>query len=406
MKHYDVLIAGGGIVGLILACLLGQQGVKVALSDKDTEATNKTFDDSVGLRVSALNIFSKATLEKIGVWDGIKNRRVCSYHQLIVWELLKRPFLGNKNINKVVFNASDVGQSFLGYFVEDWITKLALREKIENIDCVDTYFSEQFDDVELIGDQAVLKFCDGRQLSGSLLVAADGSNSKVRACAGIGSTRIGYKQQAFLASVEISKKAPGTTWQAFTPDGPMAFLPLPSINGRHHCSVVWYHNSDFITNLNKLSDEDLIKRIEESFPDELPNIIKVVDTGHFQLSKNEAWRYSKGLLALVGDAAHTINPLAGQGVNLGIRDVAILADMLFSEKLKDVPDYKEMLNRYEIIQKPVNRRMQLLMDGFYFTFSSKNKVVQALRNMGLFSANRLVWAKKEVMKYAMGVNQK
>jgi 2-octaprenyl-3-methyl-6-methoxy-1,4-benzoquinol hydroxylase len=246
----------------------------------------------------------------------------------------------------------------------------------------------------------VLELTDGRVLTTSLLVAADGGQSKIRQSVGLGVTSWDYQQHALVLYVETDYAQQDITWQRFTPTGPQAFLPLTG----HYGSLVWYHQPDEIKRLSALSLTALKTELVKAFPDCLGEIKQVIATASFPLKRQHAQHYVKHGVALVGDAAHTINPLAGQGVNIGLLDAAALAEVLVEARLqgKNISDIA-ILKRYERVRRLENLKMMTVMDVFYQVFSNDVLPVRLLRNMGLGLAERVQPAKRKVMRSAMGL---
>ncbi|MGZ8931632.1 MAG: FAD-dependent monooxygenase, partial [Methylosarcina sp.] len=312
-EMFDVVIVGGGMVGAAVACSLGGSLLKVAViesSPPEPFADDQPHD----LRVSALSIASKTILETVGAWQGIVTRRLCPFRRMRVWE----------TTGDTEFCSEDIGQPSLGYIVENRVTQLALLERLQD-----------FANIELIclpiknihyqpDKPTELELADGRLLSAKVLVAADGGQSRVRQTVGLGVTSWDYKQHALVIYIETAYEQQDITWQRFVPTGPQAFLPLTG----HYGSIVWYHSPDEIRRLKALSDDALLKELLAAFPECLGKINKVLGRASFPLKRQHAQDYVKTGVVLVGDAAHMINPLAGQGVNIGLLDAAALAEVL------------------------------------------------------------------------------
>jgi len=240
---------------------------------------------------------------------------------------------------------------------------------------------------------------DGSELVARLVIGADGARSKVRELSGIESVRSTYPQQALVATVETGKPQQSITWQRFLPTGPQAFLPLSG----HHGSVVWYHDEIEIDRLKSLSDQDFIAELEHSFPAELGSISAITGRASFPLNRSHARQYVKDRVALVGDAAHTVHPLAGQGVNLGLLDGAVLAEVIADtcRKGQDIGAYRH-LRAYERWRRSENSLMIQVLDGFYHAFKPQPEPVRQLRSLALTFANQVKPVRDLVTRYAMG----
>lgn len=401
--QYDVLVVGAGMVGVAIACGLGQQGLKVAIFDH--HVPEPLPDDALPeLRVSALSKASENILRQLGAWEPMQGLRMTPYRRMAVWEKLPASF-SDSRVNHVVFDAGRIDHSQLGYIVENRVTQLGLLAALKSYPSVSLFCPGEI--VRMDVRQPMVELKDGRCFYGDLLVGADGADSQVRQSAVIALQQVDYEQQCLVATVEIAGGCQDITWQAFTPDGPQAFLPLPDIAGKSYGSVVWYHQPEKIRQLLALDDAAFISTLAASFPDELPPIIQLHQRGAFPLARRHASSYFRPGLVLAGDAAHTINPLAGQGVNLGFQDAAWLIEILGAAHLAgEHLGSPTVLARYEKTRRTANSAMMYTMDAFYYTFSNRNRPLQLLRNAGLFAAGKLPPVLNHVMKYAMGLTGK
>jgi 2-octaprenyl-3-methyl-6-methoxy-1,4-benzoquinol hydroxylase len=389
-ENFDVVIVGGGMVGAAAACSLGGSSLKVAVIESSPPLPY-TEDQPHDLRVSALSIASKNILETIGAWEGILNRRVCPFRRMRVWE----------TAGDTEFCSDDIGHAALGYIVENRITQLALLDRLQ-----------AFDNIELIcpvgikkilyatGQTSEVELENGRVLSAKLIVAADGGQSRVRQTVGLGVTSWDYKQHALVIYIETAYGQQDITWQRFLASGPQAFLPLTGNYG----SIVWYNSPDEVNRLKMLSYDALKEQLVAAFPDCLGEVNKVLGVASFPLKRQHAQNYVKPGVVLVGDAAHMINPLAGQGVNIGLLDAAALAEVLIDATKKGLePGDLTVLKRYEKMRRNENLRMMTVMDIFYQVFSNEVLPIKFIRNLGLGLAERILPAKNKVMRNAMGL---
>ncbi len=387
---FDVVIVGGGMVGAAVACSLGGSSLKVALIESSPPEPFSE-DQPHDLRVSALSIASKTILDTVGAWQGVETRRSCPFRRMRVWE----------TAGDTEFCSDDIGQPALGYIVENRVTQLALLERLQDFANVERIFQVPVKTIDYRPDRPTdLELADGRLLSAKVLVAADGGQSRVRQTVGLGVTSWDYKQHALVIYIETAYGQQDITWQRFVPTGPQAFLPLTGPYG----SIVWYHSPDEIRRLKALSDEALLKELVAAFPDCLGKVNKVLGRASFPLKRQHAQDYVKTGVVLVGDAAHMINPLAGQGVNIGLLDAAALAEVLIEAHGKghDIRDLS-VLKRYEAVRKNENLKMMTVMDAFYRVFSNRLLPLKFIRNLGLGLAERILPAKTKVMRAAMGL---
>ncbi|QBY05391.1 FAD-dependent oxidoreductase [Thalassotalea sp. HSM 43] len=388
VSHTDCLIVGAGMIGASTALALAELGLKVTIIERFAAKTYEQ-SQSFDLRVSAISLASEQLLQQLGAWQGIERMRSCVYKRLGVWE---------DELSYAEFNADEISQSHLGHIIENRVIQLSLWQQMLHNDNITVLCPET-----LIGYQqhedGIRVELEKSRLNCSLLIAADGANSQVRQLAGIGITGWDYQQSAMLINVETELGQQDITWQKFLPSGPLAFLPMPG----NCASLVWYQQKDEIKRLSALSNVQLEQEIGRQFPNRLGKVT-VIDKGAFPLTRRHANQYVKGNVVLLGDAAHTINPLAGQGVNLGFKDVAAL-QMVIAKAIGSGENYhsQQVLQRYEKSRRADNLMMMSGMDAIYSTFSNPSLPIKLLRNLGLFAAHRAPLLKSRALKYACGL---
>ena len=410
-QAFDIVVVGAGMVGAALATGLGQTGFRVALVEP---APPPTFDpDSApDIRVSALSVGSERYLQSLGAWDLILGMRATPYRRLAVWDETRYPLqnLVPRKLAEVQFDASELGARHLGHIVENSVTQQALWQTAETCPQVSLFRGQGVSSLAQHGDGATVTLDDGSTLTAALVVGADGAQSRIRDLAGIGTARNQYDQQAMVISVRYQGPVEDITWQGFHPSGPRAFLPLhsagPEHPGQSWGSLVWYDSPDAIARLKTLDDSALMNQIQSSFPTSLPLLTHIDSKASFSIARQHAKQYHSGRVVLAGDSAHTINPLAGQGVNLGFQDAQALQSVLKEAKRAgDDLAAPKWLNLYEQQRRPANRRMMLTMDVFYHLFSNQIPPVHLLRNLGLGAARALPFARNRVARYAMGIDE-
>lgn len=390
-NEYDVLIVGGGMVGATLGCALGGSGLSVAVLE-DTPPVAFSPEQPHDLRVSAVSVASASILKTIGAWPGIAARRMCPYRRMRVWE----------DRGDVEFRSEDINEPVLGHIVENRIIQLAALERLRDFSNVELICPAKTLSITYGPHGSTVGLDDGRMLQGRLLVAADGGFSKVRLAAGMGVSGWDYEQHALVLTVDTACGQQDITWQRFTPTGPQALLPLSG----SHASLVWYHTPEEVKRLRALPDDALLAELLETFPDCLGEIKAITAKGSFPLRRQHALGYVKEGVALIGDAAHMIHPLAGQGVNIGLLDAAALAEVLIEAHRKGAdPGARAVLSRYESMRRRNNLVMMTAMDAFYRAFGNANPPLRLIRNLGLELAERLKPAKKLAMSYAMGLSR-
>ncbi|HDG1695537.1 3-demethoxyubiquinol 3-hydroxylase [Kluyvera ascorbata] len=387
--HKDVAVVGGGMVGGALALGLAQQGFSVAVLEKNPPAD---FDPTSqpDVRISAISASSVQLLRDLGVWDAVLAMRAHPWRRLETWEW---------QTAHVVFDAAELKLPNLGYMVENNVLQLALWQALEAHPQVALLHSASLQDMQVEGDSHILHLDDDRKVAARLVVGADGALSQVRQQAGIGTNGWQYPQSCMLITVQCDNEPGDSTWQQFSPTGPRAFLPLFD----NWASLVWYDTPARIRQLQSLPMPQLQREIASHFPQRLGAVTPVA-AGAFPLTRRHAQQYVQPGLALVGDAAHTIHPLAGQGVNLGYRDVDALLDVLanarsIGENWASLP----VLQRYQARRRVDNLLMQSGMDLFYAGFSNDLGPLRVLRNVGLMAAQHAGVLKRQALKYALGL---
>ena len=384
MQDTKVIVIGGGMVGALAALLLAKQGKSIYLVEKMPGVPidkHSPFD----LRVSAFSAQSVKLLESADIWDLLPSERLCAYQGLQTWE---------KDSQKLTFDAQDIGFEQLGYIAENRCIQTALWKKLRDYDNVHFYENRSVTAIEHIKGGVSIRLDDNQSLQADLLIACDGANSDIRKQLAIGVTAWDYRHHCMLINIKTDTQQQGVTWQEFRETGPCAFLPLAGDNA----SLVWYHSPEKIRQLCGLSNAQLKQTIIEQFPP-LGFNFTVVQKGAFPLIRRHAHDYIKGACVLLGDAAHTINPLAGQGVNLGFKDVECLVKLLNDSRLS----ISEVLSHYQSKRKPANLVMQTAMDLFYKSSKSDMPVLRLLRRGVLGVAQNSGPLKRQVMRYAMGL---
>ncbi len=383
MSKYDVAVIGGGMVGAAVAIGFAKQGRSVLVVEgKAPEAF--TPEQPMDIRVSAISEHSVEILESLGAWQAISDMRVCPYRRLETWE---HPDCRTR------FHSDELNMERLGYIVDNRLIQLGLWAEFEKYPNLTLRCPETLQHIEFSATPQVT-LSSGECFTADLVVGADGANSKVRALAGIGITAWDYRQHCMLINVETELPQQDITWQQFNPTGPRSFLPLCG----HQGSLVWYDSPKRIKQLCGMSTEQLRQEVLSHFPAELGDV-KVLQFGSFPLTRRHAQSYYKPGCVLVGDSAHTINPLAGQGVNLGFKDVEALLEVTEGQQTLSM----DLLKQYERKRRPDNLLMQSGMDFFYKSFSNELAPLKFVRNAALKVAEKSGPIKAQVLKYALGL---
>jgi 2-octaprenylphenol hydroxylase len=392
----DLIIVGAGMVGSALALALQDKGLDVLLLDGSSLEVAPFQAGTFEPRVSALSMASQRVLERLGAWQGIEARRACPYSEMQVWD--------GSGTGQIHFSASSVHADVLGHIVENRVVQDALLERLHDSD-VGLLANSRLEHLRHSGDGWLLTLNDGRELRTKLVIAADGANSAVRRLAGCETREWDYLHHAIVTSVRCSKPHQATAWQRFTDHGPLAFLPLEGAEGEHWCSIVWSVTPEESERLMALDDAAFCAGLGEAFEYRLGEVLHADARLCIPLRQRHAKRYVEPGLALIGDAAHTIHPLAGQGVNLGFLDVAVLAEVLLhaAERGEDLNDVK-VLSRFERRRMPHNLAMMAAMEGFERLFQADQLPLRWLRNTGLKWVDEMPQAKALFVRQALGLS--
>jgi len=402
VREFDVIVVGAGMVGSLFALLLLQdaaaQGLRVAIIDGE-RSTLPAADAPFDLRVSALTRASEALIARAGCGDALISQRHCHFTDMHVWDA--------DGTGDVHFSASDAGASHLGTLIENRILQAVLADKLFATTSARAAgltvlcpARVQRLTRELSGWQVML--ADGQCLRTPLLIGADGVQSRVRAAAGISVQTRDYGQHGLVCTVSTEHPHQATAWQRFLPQGPLAFLPLAD---PQQCSIVWTLPSAELPELLALNDTDFAARLGIAFEHRLGAITAVGPRAAFPLQARHAERYTQDGLALIGDAAHSIHPLAGQGLNLGLLDAAALADEMLAALRSGLPaGHARALSRYSRQRRGDNGLMLHAMTGFERLFASDDLHLRILRNAGMRLFDRSGPLKTAVMRAAMGHN--
>lgn len=421
-QSYDIVIVGGGMVGAALACALARTEYRVAVVEgqpleqlmaggritpqdpSDPRSLQRDVDQYCP-RVSALTVASQTFLDNLGVWPRILEKRVSPYLEMNVWD--------GEGTASIEFSAAELYQPALGHIVENSITVASIYEQLQTHDNITLLTGERISRVELTGERPNLILESGVQINATLVVAADGANSMIRQVSGLPTREWDYQHHAIVATVKTEKCNEQTAWQRFMDTGPLAFLPLANVNrdsaseGSNYSSIVWSAVPERANELMALSDEAFCEALGRSFEYRLGHVEAVSTRYSIPLRQRHAKQYVTSNIALVGDAAHTIHPLAGQGVNLGLQDVAVLADELIKGDARGLAANDAlMLKRYQRRRMGPNLAMMGLMEGFKQLFSQESLTVRLLRNTGMRWLNGQRFLKNQIVSQAMGLDTK
>lgn len=393
MQSVDVAIVGGGMVGLAVACGLQGSGLRVAVLEQRVPEP-LAADAPPQLRVSAINAASEKLLTRLGIWQDILSRRASCYHGMEVWD--------KDSFGHISFDDQNMGYSHLGHIVENAVIHYALWNKAQQSSDITLFAPAELQQVAWGENETFLTLKDGSMLTARLVIGADGANSWLRNKADISLTFWDYQHHALVATIRTEEPHEAVARQVFHGEGILAFLPL---SDPHLCSIVWSLPPQEAQRMQQASEDEFNRALNIAFDNRL-GLCKVESERQvFPLTGRYARQFAAHRLALVGDAAHTIHPLAGQGVNLGFMDAAELIAELkrLHRQGKDIGQYI-YLRRYERSRKHSAALMLASMQGFRDLFSGANPAKKLLRDIGLKLADTLPGVKPQLIRQAMGLN--
>jgi 2-octaprenylphenol hydroxylase len=395
-RRADVLVTGGGPVGLAVAALLatGPAASYIRVRVLDSRARADWRPEAMDLRVYALSRASQALLARIGVWDEIAARRACAYRRMHVWE-------GEQSTGPaaLTFDAAEIGEPDLGAIVEDSLLRHALARALARLPNVELSFSTELAALEPGPRGVAVVLADGESTEADLVIAADGATSRIRSLLRMPVLEHAYGQHALVAHVATAKPHAETAWQRFLPGGPLAFLPL--VDGRS--SIVWSLPSARAATLRDAAESEFEAALDDASGGVLGAVRVTTPRVAFELRAVHALRYCRAGIALLGDAAHCVHPLAGQGMNLGMLDAGSLADEIAAACLRgEAVGDERVLRRYERSRKGENLEMLLAFDTLNRLFRLPGWAAP-LRAFGLAAVDRGAPLKHAFMRRALGL---
>ncbi|NNN45824.1 MULTISPECIES: FAD-dependent 2-octaprenylphenol hydroxylase [unclassified Vibrio] len=391
MQSVDIAIVGGGMVGLALAAAFKDSDLRIAMIE--SQLPQAELDPLPDVRVSALNRASEMVLKNVNAWDGIIKRRASPYQAMEVWE--------QDSFARIEFCAQQLIQPNLGHIVENRVVQLALLDQVKQQANLTLFMPAQCQSLAIGESEAWLSLSNGQSLTAKLVVGADGANSWVRRQMDIPLTYWDYGHSALVANIRTHEPHQGVARQIFTPQGPLAFLPMSE---PHMSSIVWSTEPSRAERLAAMEASVFNKALTVEFDGRLGLCQLVGQRYTVPLTARYARDFVAERLALVGDAAHTIHPLAGQGVNLGLLDAASLAQEVLSAWQQGLDiGQRRNLRRYERWRKAEAAKMITAMQGFKDLFAGSYPAKKLIRGVGMRLAGQIPGVKQEIMLHALGL---
>jgi 2-octaprenylphenol hydroxylase len=391
MNHFDVIVVGGGSVGLTTACALGAQGIRVAVVEPRPVAAAPVAAGH-NPRVFAITRASQQIFTALGIWDAILAGGAYPFRDMRVWDA--------GGDGAIHFDCADIGEPYLGHMIEPQVIQAALQQRAQSLAAITLFCPARVTEIDVTREPVTATLDDGSGLSADLVVGADGVHSPLRERLEIGTRTHDYRQGSLVARVLTEQDHQATAWQRFLPGGPLAFLPTAD----GWCSIVWTLPAETAQHMLTADKPAFHEALGVAFDFRLG---KITDSGPrevFPLQRLHAEHYVEERVALAGDAAHAIHPLAGQGINLGLLDAAVLAEVVLTarERQKNIGSL-HVLRRYERWRRGDNQLMMTAMDGFNRLFGNTQPALRQVRNLGLSLMDAVSPAKALLVRHAMGL---
>lgn len=391
--EYDVIVVGGGIVGATAACALALKAPELNIALLDAGEENHLDLSHYDPRVVALSRESERIYQELKLWNKVLETRACAYTDIHVWD--------GEGTGDIHFNAEGIHADHLGHIVENAVLVDAIQHRLSALPNVEQEYGVMVTEYVESEGGATLTLDNGQCVNAKIIIAADGARSNLRTLANIHTREWDYGHSAIVTTITTEKPHQFTAWQRFTTDGPIAFLPLSENVDQYRCSLVWSLTREKADALMLFNHHQFCDALSQAFEYRLGKVTHCDNRQCFPLFQRHATRYSQGRIVLVGDAAHVIHPLAGQGANLGIYDAMCLAEEIARASTRGVPLCdSSIFQRYERKRKGHNLATMIGMEGFKRLFGSDELAVRWLRNEGLRKVNALPWLKNTIVSMA------
>ena len=386
----EVIIVGGGLAGLTFAALLARNNIRCLIIEERTEQPDLERSDP---RTLAITRASENILKAARAWQKLPPERIGYFRRMFVWD--------EQGEGDIEFDSAELCEPTLGFIIEQTALEWALQQVAKQTDLVSWYQPSSVKSLDVAEQSVNVHLADGQTLTARLVAGADGNKSAIRTLAGISYPVHDYHQSAVACIVETEKPHESVARQRFLIDGPLAFLPMADA---YHCGVVWSTTPDHASRLLAMEVSKFNRELAESFSHVLGSIVSSKLHAGFPLQHAQANQYCQPRLALIGDAAHCVHPLAGQGANMGLLDAATLSEVIADAYCQGRdPGTYAVLRRYERWRKGENYLMLKVLQGFKMLFESRLGSVRHLRNAGLDLTDMAVPIKHTIMRLAMGL---
>jgi 2-octaprenylphenol hydroxylase len=392
MSDCEVLIVGAGITGATLALALADAGVAVTVLDREAPPPLPAPGQPLDVRVSAIHAAAAGLLERLGAWPRLPAACRAPFGRIEVWDA--------GSLGSIRFDSAQIGQPWLGWIAENRAVVAALHARLAQLPAARMLAPAALEDWEVRADRAIVRLGDGRELTARLLVGADGGASPLRLRAGIAVASQDFGQCALVGHVATERPHGDVARQRFLPTGPLAFLPLA--DGR--CSIVWSTTPREAQRLAALPADAFMRELGLAFEHRLGQITAIGERAVIPLRGLEADRYVGPRLALIGDAAHVVHPMAGLGANLGIGDAAALARLVIAARRSGRdPGLLQTLRPYERARRSQNLPVVQAIVGLHRLFTAGAAPLRALRGAGLLAVDRAGPLKRLLTTAACGL---